>query len=314
MSFQSPDAGIATHVREVSGNAPDSPLFSVILPMYNEARTVTATLRSLVELFDRRLGEPAEILVIDDGSSDGSADRVAEVLHASIRLIRHPYNIGNGAAVKTGIRSARGRWIVILDADGQHRVEDLPALLDQAERYDMVVGARTRQSQTDWHRDVANRVFNALGTYVCRRKIDDLTSGFRVVKAAIAKRFVYLLPNTFSYPTTLTLALLRAGYSVAFVPVQTQRRIGPSKLRPTRDGMRFLLIILKIAVFYAPLRVFIPVAGALFATGLAWYGYRVFIEQRPFPPVSSLLMVASVIVFMMGLVSEQIASLRQDRD
>ncbi|MDI6688793.1 MAG: glycosyltransferase family 2 protein, partial [Desulfobacterales bacterium] len=189
-----------------------------------------------------------EIIVVDDGSDDETANKAKE---AGARIISHPYNIGNGAAVKTGIRKAHGKTLVMLDGDGQHAPEDIPQLLEKLGPYDMVVGTRTGKSERSFNRTIANRIYNLFATYVCKRKIEDLTSGFRAVKAEIARRFVSLLPNTFSYPTTITMAVVRSGYSLTYVPIKTSRRTGKSKIKPFKDGPRFFLIILKIATMFS---------------------------------------------------------------
>ncbi|MFQ5612217.1 MAG: glycosyltransferase family 2 protein [Anaerolineae bacterium] len=293
--------------------ATEQPDLTVVLPVYNEETAIATVIEPLLELLGRQLALSFEIIVVDDGSSDQSAARVMEMDHPQVLLHQHPYNIGNGAAIKTGIRRARGRYILMMDADGQHRVADIPRLLEQAGRYDMVVGARTRDSQTAFHRDLANGVYNLFASYVCGRPIADLTSGFRLIKASLARELVYLLPNTFSYPTTLTLAVIRAGYSLKYVPITVRRRVGRSKINPWVDGLRFLTILLRIAVFFSPLKVFVPISLSFFGLGFGWYLYRVFVVHTRFPPVSSLLMITSVLIFLIGLVSEQITYLRYER-
>jgi glycosyltransferase involved in cell wall biosynthesis len=293
-----------------SGEAADRPYLSVILPVYNEEAVIAAFVEKLAAQLAQSVLGAYEIIVVDDGSTDQTLARLQQVAGVTLRLCRHPYNIGNGAAIKTGIRQARGEYLLLMDADGQHPVEDIPRLLAQAEQYDMVVGARTAASASQWHRDVANTIFNLFASYICGFVIRDLTSGFRLINAAIAKSFVYLLPNTFSYPTTLTLAVLRAGYSLTYVPIVGRARVGRSKIKPLVDGARFLTIIFRIAVFFAPLKVFLPISLLFFGTGFCWYLYRVFGEGRGFPPVSSLLMITSVIIFLIGLISEQITYLR----
>src|SRR5690554_2195874 len=211
---------------------------SVVIPAFNEAQVIGDVIERIFDVFEQ-LPYTMELLVIDDGSSDGTAVVAQE---AGAEVIQHPYNIGNGAAVKTGIRNAAGDVIVLLDGDGQHAPEDIPRLLDKVGRYDLVVGARTRDSESQIHRDLANQIYNWLATYVCGRKIEDLTSGFRAVRAELARSFVYLLPNTFSYPTTITLATVRAGYSLAYVPIRAAQRVGKSKIKLFRDGSRFFLI------------------------------------------------------------------------
>jgi glycosyltransferase involved in cell wall biosynthesis len=291
------------------------PDVSLVLPMFNEEQAVATTLRQLLDLFATTLAHYSfEIIVVDDGSSDKSAEQVRQIDSTHIRLVQHPYNIGNGAAVKTGIRQAKGEYILLMDADGQHQPEDIPRLLEHAETYDMVVGARTNESDTAVHRDLANTVYNRLASYICGRPIDDLTSGFRLIRAELAKSLVYLLPNTFSYPSTMTLAVVRGGFSLKYIPIAARKRVGKSKINLLVDGSRFLTIILRIAVFFAPLKVFIPVSLFFFLSGFSWYVYRVFFVGTGFPPISSLFMTTAVIIFLIGLVSEQITYLRYGKE
>ena len=291
------------------------PYVSLVLPMFNEEQAVATTLRQLLDLFATTLTHYSfEIIVVDDGSSDRSAEQVRQIDSSHICLVQHPYNIGNGAAVKTGIRQAKGRYILLMDADGQHRPADIPRLLEHAEAYDMVVGARTNESETAVHRDLANIVYNWLATYICGRPIEDLTSGFRLIRAELAKSLVYLLPNTFSYPSTMTLAVVRGGFSLKYIPIAARKRVGKSKINLLVDGSRFLTIILRIAVFFAPLKVFIPVSLFFFLSGFGWYIYRVFFVGTGFPPISSLFMTTAVVIFLIGLVSEQITYLRYARE
>jgi glycosyltransferase involved in cell wall biosynthesis len=291
------------------------PDVSLVLPMFNEEQAVATTLRQLLDLFATTLAHYSfEIIVVDDGSSDKSAEQVRQIDSTHIRLVQHPYNIGNGAAVKTGIRQAKGEYILLMDADGQHQPEDIPRLLEHAETYDMVVGARTNESDTAVHRDLANIVYNRLASYICGRPIDDLTSGFRLIRAELAKSLVYLLPNTFSYPSTMTLAVVRGGFSLKYIPIAARKRVGKSKINLLVDGSRFLTIILRIAVFFAPLKVFIPVSLFFFLSGFSWYVYRVFFVGTGFPPISSLFMTTAVVIFLIGLVSEQITYLRYGKE
>ncbi len=288
-----------------------SPKITVIIPAFNEGEViggVIGRIRAVVNTLD----PDNEIIVIDDGSKDNTAQSARD---AGARVIEHPYNIGNGAAVKTGIRNAHGKILVTIDGDGQHDPNDIVKLVNRIGPYDMVVGSRNRASDTAAHRDVANRVFNSLATYVSGRKIEDLTSGFRAIKAHIARQFVYLLPNQFSYPTTITLSVVRAGYSLGYESIRFARREGKtkSKIKPLRDGLRFLMIILKIAVFYAPLKIFVPVSIFIFLVGVAYGLMRIFILNAPYGQTSALLMSTAALIFMVGLVSEQIAQLRFDR-
>ena len=290
--------------------APASPVeISVVLPAFQEEQGIAPLLDRIRGVMDS-LGRPWEVIVVDDGSTDGTADRARE---KGARVVPHPYNIGNGAAVKTGIREARGRVIVMMDADGQHDPADIPRLLEHVGTHDMVVGARTKESETSLHRDLANMIYNGFASYVCNRRIEDLTSGFRAVKARAARAFLYLLPNTYSYPTTLTLSIVRSGRSLKYVPVKTSRRVGKSKIRIIRDGVRFFMIILKIATLFSPMKVFLPVSASMFLLGLTYGLIRIFYFTAGYGPTSAMLMTMSVVVFMVGLVSEQVAQLRFDR-
>jgi glycosyltransferase involved in cell wall biosynthesis len=290
--------------------ASESPIeISIILPAFQEEQGIPPLLMQIGAVM-AKMRRPYEILVIDDGSTDGTAARARE---AGARVISHPYNIGNGAAVKTGIREARGRVIVMMDADGQHDPADIPRFLEKLGTHDMVVGARTRESETSLHRDLANKVYNWFASYICNRKIEDLTSGFRAIKTDAARAFLYLLPNTYSYPTTLTLAIVRSGRSLKYVPVKTARRVGRSKIRLLRDGTRFFFIILKIATLFSPMKVFLPVSALMFLAGLAYGLLRIVFLDGRYGPTSAMLMTMAVVVFMVGLVSEQVAQLRFDR-
>jgi glycosyltransferase involved in cell wall biosynthesis len=278
---------------------------SIIIPVFNEAGRLLELLNNIRAL---QLVS-SEIIVIDDGSTDGSADAA---MAGGANVIRHPYNIGNGAAIKSGIRAARGRFLVFMDGDGQHRPEDIPKLIAESRNYHMVVGARAKGSKRRVHRYAANVVYNLFASYVTRFKVKDLTSGFRLLSRLDAVRFIDLLPNTFSYPTTLTLAFLRSGLTVKYVPIQTLYRAGQSKISLVTDGVRFLLIITKIATLFSPFRVFLPVSLFFFFSGIANYAYT-FVTQHRFTNMSVFLLTTAVIIFMLGLISEQIALLRMER-
>jgi Glycosyltransferases involved in cell wall biogenesis len=275
---------------------------SVILPAKNEAAGLRRVLPAL-----RTLLPEAEVIVVDDGSTDDTAD-VAWSLGASV--LSGPYSMGNGASIKRGARHARGEVLVFMDADGQHDPACIPGLLDKlAEGYDMVVGARDDSGQANLHRGLANRFYNWLASRMTGHQVADLTSGFRAARAAKFREFLHLLPNGFSYPTTSTMAFFRSAYPVAYVPIPVAKRVGNgSHIRPIKDGIRFLLIIFKIATLYSPLKLFAPVAGLFFATGLAYYGFT-YATMHRFTNMSMLLFSASVIIFLIGLISEQITSL-----
>jgi glycosyltransferase involved in cell wall biosynthesis len=278
---------------------------SIVIPVFNEAANLE---KLLAKINDLRL-PGAEIIVVDDGSTDDSAVVAAQ---AGATVVRHPYNIGNGAAIKSGIRAARSKFLVFMDGDGQHKPEDIPKLLKEAENFHMVVGARSKGSRLRFHRNVANLIYNLLATYVTQFPVKDLTSGFRVLERLDALRFIDLLPNTFSYPTTLTLAFLRSGLTVKYLPIQTLYRTGQSKISLVTDGVRFLLIITKIATLFSPFRVFLPVSFFFFCTGLANYLYTFLVYGR-LTNMSVFMWTTAVIIFMLGLVSEQIAALRMER-
>lgn len=248
-----------------------------------------------------------EILVVDDGSIDDTATVCAEL---QVQALKHHYPKGNGAAIKTGARAACGEVIVFMDADGQHKPEDIPNLLEEFNKgYDMVVGARQAGSQAGLHRAAANDIFSRFASWMVMQPIADLTSGFRVVRAARFRQFLYLLPNGFSYPTTITMSFFRAGYGVAYVPIHSPRRSsGASHIHPLRDGLRFLLIIIKIGTLFSPQKLFLPISGGFFLTGLAYYLYTYLTAGR-FTNMSALLFISAVFTFLIGIVSEQISAL-----
>lgn len=278
---------------------------SIIIPAYKEAESIGPLVRQLRELYAQ-----AEIIVIDDGSGD---DTAAAAHEAGAMVYRHPYNIGNGAAVKSGIRVATGDILVFMDADGQHNPLDIQRMLSFFPDYDMVVGARSLKGQASIGRAFGNKVFNWLASYVAKFPVQDLTSGFRAVKADIARSFTYLLPNTYSYPTTITLGVLRSGRSLKYVPIETQmRRKGKSHLKIVKDGIRFFMIIIRICTLYSPMRVFLPVSSLMFGLGVARYLYTFWTEGR-FTNMSALMFVTAVIIFMMSLISEQICQMRFER-
>ena len=275
---------------------------SVVLPAKNEAEGLARVLPQL-----RQAHPQAEIIVVDDGSTDST--RAVAVEHG-VRVLTVPYSMGNGASIKRGARVAGGEVIVFMDADGQHDPAHIATLLDKLDSgYDMVVGARNREGQASLHRGFANGLYNRLASWMTGHSVLDLTSGFRAVKADKFREFLHLLPNGFSYPTTCTMAFFRSGYPVAYTPVAVAKRVGTaSHIRPLRDGLRFLLIIFKIATLYSPLKLFAPTGLAFFFLGAGYYGYTFATEGR-FTNMSALLLSASVIVFLIGLISEQITAL-----
>ena len=275
---------------------------SVILPAKNESEGLRRTLPRLLEVLPG-----AEIIVVDDGSTDDTAAIAASF---GVRVVSSPYSMGNGAAVKRGTRAATRDVLVFMDADGQHDPAHIPRLLERlAEGYDMVVAARDGSGQASVGRGLANRLYNRLASWMTGHRVLDLTSGFRVVRAERFVEFLHLLPNGFSYPTTSTMAFFRSAYPVAYVPVRVDARVGTgSHIRPLKDGIRFLLIIFKIATLYSPLKLFAPVGAGFFLLGVGYYSWT-FVSQGRFTNMSALLLSAAVIVFLIGLVSEQITSL-----
>lgn len=274
---------------------------SIVIPAKNEAEAIG----KVVGLARERYPD-AEIIVVDDGSTDETAE-IART--AGAQVIRHPESLGNGAAVKAGARAATGDIIAFMDGDGQHDPRMLEPLLQQIDDgYDMAVGARDSGSHANIGRLFANGLYNGVASMMSGRPILDLTSGFRVARAQQFKQFLYLLPNGFSYPTTITMAFLRSGYPVTFVPIIAAQRIGKSHIRPFRDGIRFLVIIFKVTTLYAPLKVFLPVSGLFFVTGVSYYIYT-YITMGRFTNMSLLLLSGAVIIFLIGLLSEQITAL-----
>ncbi len=276
---------------------------SIVIPACNESGAIAAVITELLAAAPWH-----EIIVVDDGSTDGTASLASS---AGARVVRHPYNKGNGAAVKSGIRAASGEYILIIDGDGQHKPADAIALTAQLGDYDLVVGARSAATQAGSTRRFGNASLNRLASFLTEREIPDLTSGFRCARREYLLDFLHLLPNGFSTPTTTTLAFLRAGYNVTFHSVEARQRIGTSKIRLGRDGPKFLLIMLRVMTIFSPLRVFLPIALTAFAIG-AGYGLWTAITQSHVTNSSVLLITLSVVVFLIGLVSEQISAMRFD--
>jgi glycosyltransferase involved in cell wall biosynthesis len=280
-------------------------VISIVLPAKNEAAALAELLPRL-----RKAQPEAEIIVVDDGSSD---DTATICTRSGVTTVRQPYSMGNGAAIKRGARAAAGEVIVFMDADGQHDPADIARLLEKLHNgYDMAVGARDWSGQAGAGRGLANTFYNWLASRMTGHVVADLTSGFRAVRAEKFREFLHLLPNGFSYPTTVTMAFFRSAYAVAYEPVAVHKRVGKSHIKPVRDGIRFLLIIFKIATLYSPLKLFVPVAVSFFLLGLGYYGYTYSTMHR-FTNMSALLFSAAVIVFLIGLISEQITALTYRR-
>ena len=278
---------------------------SIVIPAKNEGGAIGAVVSKAREQY-----ADAEIIVVDDGSSDDTAEVAAA---AGATVVSHPESLGNGAAVKSGARAASGDVIAFMDGDGQHDAAELGPLLEQLDNgYEMAIGARETGSHASVGRLFANGLYNGIASMMSGRKILDLTSGFRAARAEKFKQFLYLLPNGFSYPTTITMAFLRSGYPITFEPIVAATRVGKSHIRPIRDGVRFLIIIFKVATLYSPLKIFLPASGLFFATGATYYVYTYLTVGR-FTNMSMLLFSAAVIVFLIGLISEQITALTYSR-
>jgi glycosyltransferase involved in cell wall biosynthesis len=286
----------------MTGNAFEN--VSIVVPAYNEGASIGALVSEL-----RNAACWREVIVVDDGSTDETGRHAAG---AGARVVRHPYNKGNGASVKTGIRSAAGDFVIILDADGQHRPADATRLFSKLDDYELVVGARSNATQATVARRLGNGVLNAIASYLTGQRIPDLTSGFRAARRAHFLEFLHLLPNGFSTPTTTTLAFMRAGYSVWFEPIEAGVREGRSKIRLGADGVQFFVILLKVITIFSPMRVFLPLSLASFLIGGAYAVWTIF-TQSHVTNSSVLLILLSVIIFLVGLVSEQISSLRFER-
>ena len=284
------------------------PALTVIVPIYNERERVIDTL-------SRILAVPldTEVLAVDDCSSDGSSELVEQFAkeHPSVRVFHHPYNMGNGATVKTGLRNARAPFVMIADADGQHPPEEIPRFFEKVQDYDLVVGQRATGTEATLFRNFGNWVFNTFASYVAGCRIPDLTCGMRAMKRDIALEFIDLFPNGFSLSATSTLSVIKAGYSIAWIPIKSPKRAGKSKIRPLTDGSKFLLIIVRIAVFFKPLRVFLPISLFALFLGILDFTVTVISEGRiHISPFAGLMFQSFLLIFLMGLMSEQIANLR----
>jgi len=278
---------------------------SIIIPAYNESDIIGQLVKKVKDIYPG-----SEVIVVDDGSRDETASVARE---SGAIVYSHPYNIGNGAAIKSGIRIASGEILVFMDGDGQHDPENIEKMLDFFPEYDMVVGARLKGNHLSWLRGFGNRILNWLSSYVAKFPIQDLTSGFRAIKSEIAQNLLYLIPNTYSYPTTLTLGVLRSGRSLKYVPINVYiRKTGKSNIKPFHDGARFFMIITKICALYSPLRIFLPVSFTIFLIGLGYYLYT-YLAWGRFTNMSALLFTTSIVVFLMGLISEQISQMRFER-
>ncbi|HQO10366.1 MAG TPA: glycosyltransferase family 2 protein [Clostridiales bacterium] len=284
---------------------------TLVIPAYNEEKAIAGSLSSIIQFMKENFSD-FELIVVNDASTDNTASEVLKF--SDVRLISHPYNKGNGAAVRTGIRNASRDFVVMMDADGQHDIKDIIGITDLLGEYDCVVGSRTESSEGSFHRNIANRLYNFLASYVTNMKIEDLTSGYRGFKTSVIKKYLYMFPNGFSYPTTSTLAVIKGGYNLKYFPIHAKKRIGKSKIRLLRDGFRFLLIIVKISILFSPLKIFLPVSVIFFLSGIFHMSYKMFlVTGGRYTQFSVFLISVSVIIFFIGLLSEQIATLRYDK-
>lgn len=274
---------------------------SIVIPAKNEGNNLSRLLPKLAQT-----AKGAEIIVVNDGSTDNTRDVCEE---HGVRTINNPYSKGNGAAIKSGARASKNEFIVFMDADGQHKPDDIPSLIEKLHQgYDMIVGARSLSGQASAGRAAANAIYNWFASWMVQHKIDDLTSGFRVVRANKFREFLSILPNGFSYPTTITMAFFRSGLSVGYVPIQPEKRTGKSHIRVLQDGVRFLLVIFKIGVLFSPMRIFFRVSLLFFLIGVSYY-YYTYTTMGRFTNMSATLFMTSVLTFLIGLISEQITML-----
>lgn len=279
---------------------------SIILPARNEARSLDTLLPQILKIDDID-----EVIVVNDASTD---DTVAICQKYHVKMVNHIYQKGNGAAIKSGAREASGDILVFMDADGQHQAHEIPKLLQKMEQgFDMIVGSRSAASQASIGRLCANSFYNWFATLMVGQKVADLTSGLRAVRTKHFKKFLYLLPNGFSYPATITIAFFRSGYHVGYIPIKAQKRLGKSHLKPFKDGLRFLLILFKIGTLYSPLKVFLPISMLSFITGFCYYLYT-YITVHRFTNMSALLFTTAIIIFLIGLVAEQITLLTYSQE
>lgn len=282
---------------------------SIILPVYNEKGVIDNIYPRIVDIFSK--WEIAkELLIIDDGSDEVLS---LDLLVPWARIIRHSVNMGNGAAIKTGIRNAKGEKCVIMDADGQHLPEDAIKLVEKLDQYVLVVGARDFKTTGTFHRNLANQIYSKLASYTSGAQIPDLTSGIRAFRREEVLQIIHLFPNRFSCPTTMTLGLIYLGYQVGFQRINVMKRDGKSKIRIFSDGTRFLLVILKISTLFSPLKIFFPLSLSLFLLGLINY-FSVLIFWHRFSLWSVVLLTNAITIFMIGLVAEEISSLKLKKD
>lgn len=254
---------------------------SVVVPCYNEESAIEESLKSL----EKHLGGISryEIIAVNDGSTDGTASILEKCAGRDprLRVINHEKNQGYGAALKTGIRRAAGDLIAIIDADGTYPYDRLPDLFERAQNADMVVGARTGENVTySFIRKIPKLFLKSYMSWLAGQSIPDMNSGLRIFKRSSAERFIKILPDSFSFTTTITLAMLRNRYDVQFVPINYMSRKGKSKIRPIHDTIRFAQLIVRTGMYFAPLRVLLPIVGVLFMGFCASICYDVFILKN----------------------------------
>ena len=279
------------------------PDVAIIIPAHNEEEGIAEVINGI-----KQLNEEYEIIVVDDGSTDNTYKLASET---GVKIIHHPYNKGYGAALKTGIRDAKADVLLFMDADGQHQPGDIKKVLPYIEEYDMVVGARTKKSKISLLRRPGKKILSITANYLAGMKIPDLNSGFRALKKDIAMEYMHILPNTFSFSTTITLALVTSGYNVKYVPIEAPERVGKSKIKPFRDGFRFIMLIMRTIVLFDPLKVFLPMSIVLFLLGLPYLMYELVLHLDV-PPSSILLIISSILIFFFGLLADQMSSLRRE--
>jgi glycosyltransferase involved in cell wall biosynthesis len=279
---------------------------SVIIPAFNEERIIGKVIKKTIEVLELHQLD-FEVIVVDDGSQDKTGETASQ---AGATVLKHPYNIGNGAAIKRGIHHSTGEIVVMMDGDGQHDPNDIPRMLEFFPEYEMVVGARSRESESQWHRNLANRCYSFLASYIVGRRVEDLTSGFRSINGDISRDIAHLFPNGYSYPSTATIAMFRSGYSVKYIPIKASARVGKSKIKLIRDGLRFLLILARIGTLFSPLRLFLPLGGMVFIPGFCYAVYRLMMG-KPWTLPIVISITGGLLIFTLGLISEQIALLRR---
>ena len=275
---------------------------SLVIPAYNEERVIGSVVDQIINVMEKA-DITNEIIVVDDGSTDKTVQIIQE---RAVQLIRHPFNKGYGAALKTGMRKAKYDTIAIIDADGTYPAEDLPKLVSGIGEWDMVVGARVGEDvKIPPLRKLAKWFLTQLATYLVGTPIPDLNSGLRVFKKDITMRFYHILPSGFSFTATITLALLSNDYLVQYVPIRYyKKRRGKSKIRPIRDTLSFLQLIIRTVMYFAPLKIFLPVSLALFLFSTIIFLYSVLVLHKLMDVTVVVTMLASIQIAAIGLLAD----------